>query len=35
LALTSTHYILDFGLLRDGYILPKDVVGEDAELEEC
>jgi hypothetical protein len=33
LVLTSTHYVLNFGLLQDGYILPEDVVGEDAELE--
>jgi hypothetical protein len=25
LGLTSTHYILDLGLLRDGYVLPEGV----------
>jgi hypothetical protein len=33
LGLTSTHYILDFSLLRDDYVFPEDIVGEDAELE--
>jgi hypothetical protein len=31
--LTSTHYLLDFGLLRDGYVLREGVVGDEAELE--
>jgi hypothetical protein len=33
LGLTSTHYKLDFILLRDGYVVPEDVVGKEAELE--
>jgi hypothetical protein len=33
LVLTSTHYVLDFGLMQDGYILLEDIVGEDVELE--
>jgi hypothetical protein len=33
LGLTSTHYLLDFGLLRDGYVLREGVVGDEAELE--
>jgi hypothetical protein len=33
LGLTSTHYKLDFSLLQDGSIVPKDVDGEEAELE--
>jgi hypothetical protein len=33
LGLTSTHYRLDFSLLQDGSIVPKDVDGEEAELE--
>jgi hypothetical protein len=33
LGLTSTQYKLDFSLLRDVYVVPKDVVGEEAELE--
>jgi hypothetical protein len=31
--LTSTHYILDFSLLRDDYDVPEGVVGKEAELE--
>jgi hypothetical protein len=31
--LTSSHYNLDFTELLDGYVVPKDVVGEEAELE--
>jgi hypothetical protein len=33
LGLTSNHYILDFGLLWDGYVFNEGVVSEDAELE--
>jgi hypothetical protein len=32
--LTSTHNILDFGLLQDGYVFPEGIVGEEAELDE-
>jgi hypothetical protein len=33
LGLTSTHYKLNFTLLRDDYVVPEDVVGEEVELE--
>jgi hypothetical protein len=33
LGLTSTHYNLNFTLLLDNYIVPEDIVGEEAELE--
>jgi DNA repair exonuclease SbcCD ATPase subunit len=33
LGLTSSHYKLNFTLLLDGYLVPEDVVGEEAELE--
>jgi hypothetical protein len=33
LGLTSNHFILDFGLLWDGYVFNEGVMGEDAELE--
>jgi hypothetical protein len=33
LGLTSSHYKLNFTLLLDGYVVPEDVVGEEAELE--
>jgi hypothetical protein len=33
LGLTSSHYKLNFTELVDGYVVPEDVVGEEAELE--
>jgi hypothetical protein len=33
LGLTSTHYLVNFNALRDGYILPKGIEGDDAEAE--
>jgi hypothetical protein len=33
LGLTSSHYKLNFTELLDGYVVPEDVVGEEAELE--
>jgi hypothetical protein len=31
--LTSSHYKITFTLLLNGYVVPEDVVGEEAELE--
>jgi hypothetical protein len=33
LGLTSSDYKLNFTLLLDGYVVPEDVLGEEAELE--
>jgi hypothetical protein len=33
LGLTSTHYLVNFNALHDGYILPEGIEGDDTEVE--
>jgi hypothetical protein len=31
--LTSTYYLIDFNVMRDGYLLPEGVEGDNAKIE--